>query len=194
MKATFTALFLFLFLANAVFADDKPPKLETNSAAYLTYKALLLEKHIRVVGVNRQLLVQMENAGGGQQRIRVEIPIRAFDSGAQGREDYVANVLGAKTQSNLIFLSKAKSAGEWKALFQEQKFQIAGELMIAGKSFGIAFDCRPDTSGNSFTAVHVGSYGAFGLEIPVVGPGGVIGKAENYLELHAAISLKSLFP
>lgn len=194
MKAAFAALLLFIFLANEAFADDTAPKLETNSAAYLTYKALLLEKHIRVVGVNRRLLVQMENAGSGQQRIRVEMPIRAFESGAPGREDYVANALGAKIQSNLIFLSKTKTTSEWKALFQEPKFSITGELVIAGKATVIAFDCRQNQNGDAFTAVHVGSYGAFGLEIPVVGPGGVIGKAENYLELHAAISLKSLFP
>ncbi|MBL8995666.1 MAG: hypothetical protein JNM63_20125 [Spirochaetia bacterium] len=194
MKTAFAAFSAFFILANAGFAADTAPKLETNSAAYLTYKSLVLEKHIRVVGVNRRLLVQMENAGGGQQRVRVEMPIRAFDSGAQGREDYVANALGAKVQSNLIFLSKPRSAGEWKALFQEPKFSIAGELTIAGKNSTLAFDCKPGLTGDSFTAVHVGSYGAFGLEIPMVGPGGMIGKAENYLELHAAISLKSLFP
>ncbi len=195
MKTLFLSagFFIFGFIQFSFSQSGDDWKLGTNSAGYLTFKNTLVEKHLKVKGVNSGIAVEKEEGVGGGRILVVRIPVKSFDSGSPGREDYVAKVLGGTKFPEMVFRSKARTKSEWKDLLKSPKFSIAGELTVSGKPYSLAFECRIDAKTETVRGVHVGNYGAFGLQAPSVGPGGVIAKAEDYLELHVALAASS-FP
>lgn len=180
----------FIFIQWPVWAASLPPKqvLQPGShcVAWRTSKTLALVSQHEAVGISCQVTVTAKAAGESKYMATVSIPIHSFNSQEPDRDKEVLKILKASIQPNLLFTTQALSKAQWEALVNEKGGSIQGQLSIGGRSFPLSVPVKIRKKGNS-----VEVYGfvqtrftALGIKPPEVGPGGVIAKVPDYLELH----------
>ena len=186
MRKFMAAAVVALLAANAgavPFPDGKA------CAAWKTKKTMFLFHKVEPVGMKCAVKASIE-ADGANRRLRVTVPIAAFDSGAPNRDKQVVLILNAAVQPDLLFLSRPYAAAEWDALKVSKGAAVEGELSISGKKFPVKAPFEFVGEGADAAAVgsFVTSFSAFSIVPPAVG-GGLVAQVQDYLELHYRVPL-----
>ncbi len=188
MAFTIVVLSLFLFTL-PLHAKEVQFSATDNCVAYRTNKAVLFMASLDVVGKNCSV-----KAGATRQddsySVEVSIPVDSFDTGNSSRDESVADILKFSESPNLLF----KANGVPKNLVDMKSgegFPLKGSLRIGRVAFPVEFTVKIQGEGSekAVTGVTVTRFTAFKIEPPTIGPGGVMVKANDYLELHFHILL-----
>ena len=141
------------------------------------------------MGINCGISVKAVKEGE-KLAAEVLIPISAFDSKERDRDKEVAKLLKAAQQPVMVFRSQALSAEDWKSMLQRGNGSIRGKLTIGNKPFPVSSQFTLLKRGAKIEAYGriLTKFTAFGIQPPEVGPGGIIAKAPDYLELHFNLS------
>jgi hypothetical protein len=187
MKRLIAGLGLLACLAPAaVLADDgeifSPAD---HCVAYRTVKDLLFAVDAEITGRNCDLSASLvASEGGAGPRVVVSVPIRGFKSRNFFRDRKVADLLGAKIQSELRFTSDPIDAAAVRAELAEGSFHVSGVLTIGGKDFPLEFalEVAPHEGGHTVKGRLPTTFAAFEVEVPTVA-GGLIARPHEDLEL-----------
>ncbi len=171
----------FMFMGAAVLARAEPPVYAADKAcvAWKTSKRLFLVKRLDPVGVNCAVTVEAVTEKDSR-RLRVRVPIAAFDSGDLKRDSHVAQILGAETRPELVFLSRPLAAKDWAALREGKTPELEGVLAVRGADYPVTLSVA--VAGGTVSGSARTSYRAFKLEPPSVA-GGIVAKVAEELEL-----------
>jgi hypothetical protein len=160
--------------------------------AYRTVKDILFGLDAEIVGrsceVSASLAAEPDGAG---PRIVVAVPVKSLDSGNPLRDRKVADLLGAKLEPELRFVSDPLDAEALRADVADGHFVLPGTLRFAGREYAIAFPLelieageRRDITGHLAT-----TFAAFEVEVPTVA-GGLIARPHEELELVVRLDLE----
>lgn len=154
--------------------------------AYRTTKTLALVSSDEVVGRNCSVTTKAMKDSAGMLSVEVGIPISGFNSKEPDRDKEVSKWLMADKQPVMVFRTQNLSRAQWESMLQKGSGLIRGTLKIGGKNYPLNSTAKVRRNGNQievYGAIYT-KFTAFGIKPPEVGPGGVIAKAPDYLELH----------
>ncbi|MDP3544459.1 MAG: YceI family protein [Elusimicrobiota bacterium] len=160
--------------------------------AWKTRKTMFLVKKVEPVGVNCSVSVALI-AEGASKRVRVVVPIAAFDSGDTSRDKAVLDILKSKIQPDLEFLSRPYAAAEWDSLRAGKAEAVEGTLKIGGEEFPVkaALVFKGDGAAAEVGGSLVTTFTAFRIQPPSVA-GGAVAKVKDHLELHYRVPLAAV--
>ena len=184
-----------LFLGGAVVlaiglapADSAGPVLKSgsNCVAYKTSKTLAIISSSDIVGTNCNVAVKAVKTSNGELGAEITVPISAFNSHEPDRDVAVAKLLKSGPQPNLIIRTESMTAAEWLAMLKRGSGTVKGQMQFGGSSYPVSTNAKVRKSGNQVevSGIIVTKFSSFGIKPPVVGPGGIIAKAPDHLELH----------
>mgnify|MGYP001564014559 FL=1 len=139
-----------------------------------------------IVGKNSNVSVRVLQTSNDNFSINVNIPIDKFDSGNSKRDKNVAEILQQEKNPNLIFQSDTMDRDDWQNFWKQEEFPLTGTLRIGDNSYPLTIHINTtmvDTM-KVISGIYIGKFTQFGLEVPKVGPMGIIANATDYLELH----------
>lgn len=169
-------------------ARSVPPILPEsgNCVAYKTHKTLAMVASQDVVGTNCNVSVKAAKASNGNLSAEIRVPISAFNSQEHDRDEAVAKLLKANVKPDIVIRTMALSPAQWQQMLHNGAGTVKAELQLGGRAYPISTTAHFKRNGNQVTAsgVIVTQFTAFGIQPPEVGPGGLIAKAPDYLELH----------
>lgn len=157
-----------------------------NCVAYKTSKTLAMVTNQDIVGTNCNISVKAVKSSNGHLSAEIRVPISGFNSQEHDRDVEVAKILKASAQPNLLIRTMALSPAQWQSMLKQGSGTVKAQITIGGRSFPISTHARISHVGSQLVAsgIIVTKFSAFGIAPPEVGPGGVIAKAPDYLELH----------
>lgn len=153
--------------------------------AYRTIKDMFFGIDAEVVGRSCEVaaaLVPAEDGSGPQ--VVVSVPVKSLKSGNIMRNRTVSDLLGAKTQPDLRFVSDPIDVAALRDGLAAGRFALPGTLSIGGKAFPVEFPLALVGSDGQRAVVGrlVTSFEAFDVEVPTVA-GGLIARPHEELEL-----------
>jgi len=160
--------------------------------AYRTVKDIFFGFDAEIVGrsceVSASVAVEPDGAGS---RVVVAVPVKSLDSGNPLRDWKVADLLGAKLEPELRFVSDPLDATALRADVADGRFVLPGTLQFAGRQYAIDFPLelieageRRDIAGHLAT-----TFAAFDVEVPTVA-GGLVARPHEELELVVRLDLE----
>lgn len=157
----------------------------SHCVAWKTKKTLALVRRAEATGINCNIQVKAVKSGD-KLGAEVTIPIASFNSNEKDRDKEVQKILKANVQPNLIFKTEMLTAATWKNMMGKGSGPVKGTLKIGGKNYPVSTVAKVAKAAGGYEVYGaiLTKYTAFGLQPPVVGPGGSIAKVDNYLELH----------
>lgn len=158
----------------------------SHCVAYKTRKTQALIANSDIVGTNCNVTVKAVKAANGNLSAEISVPIAGFNSRERDRDVEVAKLLKASTHPTLTIRTAALTPAQWQTLLKNGSGTVKGQLVIGGRSYTISTTPAVRKVGAQIvvSGVIVTRFTAFGITPPEVGPGGVIAKAPDYLELH----------
>lgn len=181
----FTSLSLGLALPGHTASERNIVGPGRNCVAYKTHKTLAMVADTQIVGMNCNVSVTAVKTGSNYSA-EIKIPISSFNSQERDRDKEVAKILKANVSPNLVFKVDPLPAATWESMLAHGSGAVHGTLYIGNQPHRVATTVKVSKAGG-----HVEVYGTivskftdFGIKPPEVGPGGVIAKAADYLELH----------
>ncbi len=170
-----------------------PEELPEVGAAYRTGKSMFFGlRKVEVVGTTPSVSLALapDTAAGGR-RIIATIDATTFDSGTDDRDTWVAETLAGADETPLIFTSRPVTLAELRAAVSGQGLEIGGELELPEGPREVLFTLSgydlPSREGSGterfIEAWSRTTFDALGIEVPRVGPGGVIASPGDDLEL-----------
>ena len=181
------SLLVFVVLCSAVAASAATPAFapDKTCVAWKTRKRMFMVKKVEPIGVNCAVKVEAV-AEKDARRLRVSVPIASFDSGEPSRDKAVLDILKAKAQPELVFLSKPYGAKEWAELLAGGVATLDGSLAVAGADFPVSLSVAVADGAASGSVK--GRFTDYKIDPPTVA-GGVVAKVANELELLYRIPL-----
>ncbi len=168
-------------------AESSTPVLQSGShcVAYKTRKTVAAMSESTIVGTNCSVTVKAVKAGNNF-KAEIAIPISSFNSNERDRDTEVAKMLKAGSQSSLIVTTEALPMAKWQEMLKRGSGLVRGQIKIGGRSYAIATTAKAAKVNGQIevSGVIMTKFTAFGIPAPEVGPGGIIAKAPDYLELH----------
>ena len=157
----------------------------SHCVAYRVQKTVFFFKKDTVTGKNCEVSAQVLPEVGGLYLIEVNIPIRGFTSDDADRDKDVMKILKADQRPELTFKSVPHSVEQWRGLFAQAGFELAGELSIGEKSFPVKLQSHYIQHEDSGEIDGRGTvrFQDFGLKPPSIG-GGLVTSVKPDLELH----------
>jgi len=185
---------LALLVAGAAGADEEREIFEPGDhcVAYRTIKRVFFIFNSEIIGRSCEVSASLEfSQEGGGPRIAVELPIESFRSGSARRDRTVADLLGAKTQSELRFSSDPIDIEALRPDIARGRLHLPGVLTLDGKDFPLEFpleiverEGRHSVKGRLAT-----TFAAFDVVVPSVA-GGLIARPKEALELVVHLDLE----
>jgi hypothetical protein len=189
--ASFSAFVLLAAAAAGAGDDEEIFSPGDHCVAYRTTKDILFAVDAEIIGRNCEVTASLvASEGGAGPRIVVEVPIERFKSRNFLRDRAVADLLGAKTQPELRFTSKAIDVDALRADVASGSFLVSGVLTIGGKDFQVEFPVEISERGGRRHVVGrlPTTFAAFEVEVPTVA-GGLIARPHEDLELVVHLDL-----
>jgi polyisoprenoid-binding protein YceI len=154
---------------DGVFAPDD------HCVAYRTVKGMFWAFDAEVVGRSCEVTAALERATDGS-RIVAAVPVKSLDSDNGRRDGQVAEILGGDTHPELRFRSEPIDVAALRAELPGGAFELAGTLSVAGREYAVVFPLElSEHGGRHFVSGALETtFAALGVEIPSVGPGGMI--------------------
>ncbi|MDH5543531.1 MAG: YceI family protein [Nitrospinota bacterium] len=164
--------------------------------AYKAGKKMFFSMNVEVIGKNCSADAALEwSANSKSAVIKVVIPVDKFDSKSIGpRDEHVAEILGGKGLTPMIFTSASIDRETFEALAKDGKTDIQGTLKIDGKDKDVTFSVWVTGSGNGkvVQASLSTSFTTLNVVVPPAGPGGMMANPDDALELHAHLLLERI--
>lgn len=157
-----------------------------NCVAYKTHKTLAMVAESQIIGMNCNVSVKALKTSNGLYSAEIQIPISGFDSKEKSRDKEVAKILKANINPNLIIKVTPLPATTWKSMLSTGSGTVHGQLYIGNAPQPVSATIHLAKSGNHLEVYGsiISKFSSFGIKPPEVGPGGMIAKAADYLELH----------
>lgn len=183
---------LALLLAAVVNASPPParPGLfpeDKACAAWKTRKTMFLTKKVEPVGINCALKASLMKEPAGT-RVRVLIPVAAFDSGEPARDEVVRELLREKENPELEFLSRPYPPEEWDAV-SKGPGALEGTLRIGAELFPLKAPIHFTGPKPAIEGDLISTMSAFKIKPPKVA-GGVVAKVHDHLQLIYRVPLE----
>ena len=190
MKKLITIFITFNLLtlsAHSVFAEERIFIPEEHCRAYKTEKTVFFFfDEVEVIGKSCEVTAIMRwNDSGEQTQVEVRCPVTSFDSGNFVRDSDISGILRAELTPNIRFISNWLSRTDLQKMLENQKTEVSGNLEVAGNTFPVKFPLNSNVQGE-FILIEgqlITSFSALKVEVPTVGPGGLLAEPGDYLEL-----------
>ena len=173
--------------SQAAFAEENVFVPDEHCLAYKTEKTMFfLFAGVGVIGKSCEVKAEMRwNESGDQAQINVSIPVNTLDSGLEGRDEHMPEILRADLAPNISFASEWLEKSVWEQMLAAQRSEISGTLAVAGGKFPLKFTLSFTDQGGFFLIEGklITSFSGLKVEVPTVGPGGLIADPGDYLEL-----------
>jgi hypothetical protein len=157
-------------------SDILAVNIPTDCVAYNIKKDIAIVTTVNVEGLNCDQVITV-NKEGSKYLVSVMIPVDKFDSGNKKRDEAVRELLGEK----LFFQAIVN-----QQLLMKDKFTLRGVLNINNREYPIKFQVVK--SDKVLNGLFVGTLSGLGIEPPRVGPGAVIAKSHDTVELYFRIT------
>lgn len=177
--------FILFFAVYFTHADVSFPK--DHCVAWKTKKTMFLFKKLEPVGISCEVTTTILKDEDGEPFLKVEVPIKSFDSGETKRDLEVVRILKADKQANLIF----KTSEAFKIYDTKKDFgdNFSGELIIGGAKNPVNFRVFKIKKDGKFFYKGKATLKYTDLNIsPPSVAGGAVAKVKDYLELHFRFS------
>ena len=126
-----------------------------------------------------------------QTQIEVSVPLQSFKSGSKKRDKHVAEILGAPDYTGISFNTGWIEADMLCESISQGNMVLPGSLEVKGTRFPVNFDLQ--FSSVDAKLIVEGSLkttlSELEVEVPKVGPGGMIAKPHEDLELFVHLYL-----
>lgn len=184
MKSYTTGLILFFCWIQMAHAEESIFQEGEHCLAYRTVKKMFFLADVDVVGKSCQVKAQSRSIDE-QIQFEFEVPVRSLDSDNGQRDEHVVEILKGYQHFHLRFRSQWMSPEAWKNAIQHKEAILAGELEVRGKTFPVDFPLRfvPRSGHIQIEGKLVTRFSAFQIEVPTVGPGGMIADVSDDLEI-----------
>ena len=176
MAMTRWILTCFLLVAShPALADDEPVVIpwDANQSLCVAWEAdklFLLVSDERPVGMACEGAMVLEQGPEGVRSV-VEVPVEAFNSGEEARDEAVLEILSGGGAQTIVFKSKFLQRSDWRTLISGQSGTLEGDLTIAGITTSVKLNFKRD--GQHITGRVETSFSALKLEPPSVGWGSI---------------------
>jgi hypothetical protein len=183
---------------------DRLAALDGAGAAYRTSKSVFFGiRTVEVVGVTTGIALTLEPVATDDRRIaRVEIDVTSFDSGNETRDGDVAGLLGGARHLPIVFRSRMLEPEELEGLLAGRTLAVDGTLSLpAGPAplrFELAVVDAASTDGAAaggrrvLQGVATATFDELGLDVPGVGPAGILVSPDDELELWLRVPVDDL--
>ena len=120
-----------------------------------------------------------------QAQVEVSVPVSSFDSGNSLRDGDIPEILRAELTPEIRFISNWLSRTDMQKMLENQSADVSGMLEVAGNTFPVKFTLSFKDQG-AFYLIEgklITSFSELKVEVPTVGPGGLLAEPRDYLEL-----------
>ena len=159
---------------------------QEHCVAYRTQKEMFFFFDADVIGKNCEVSAAVElSEDGSKARIAVNAPVNKFDSGTSGRDENTVEILKGDQHPTLAFRTGWVPVAMLQKGLKENQLTLKGELELAGKVFPMVFPLR-FSKGDAWTTIESQvqtTFAALEVEIPSVGPGGMIADSVEKVEI-----------
>ena len=155
--------------------------------AYKTEKTVFFFfDEVEVIGKSCEVTAKiLWNDSEKQAQVEVRVPVTSLDSGNSFRDRDISEILKAKLTPNIRFFSNWLSRMVLQKMLENQNTEVSGSLEIAGNTFLVKFPLNSTVMGERvlIESELITSFSALKIELPIVGPGGLLAETKDYLEL-----------
>ncbi len=120
------------------------------------------------------------------------MPIQSLNSGSRKRDKHVAKILGAPEYASIHFRTEWLEAGVLCERIAQRNWVVPGNLVLKGTHFPVDFELEFSAAASNLIAA--GSlkttFSRLGVEVPSVGPGGMIARPHDNLDLFVHLQLE----
>ena len=180
----FSVSILMLVAAQSSFADEPVFAPEDHCLAYKAEKVMFFLADVDVIGKSCDVQSAI-NWDGSKGQIQVSVPVTSFDSDSGDRDEEVAIILKQELTPSITFTSEWLEQDALQNMLQSSNTKVAGNLEVAGNQFPVTFDMKFSKQADFYLVEGqlVSSFTFFKVEVPTVGPGGLISESKDYVEL-----------
>lgn len=179
-------------------------------AAYQTRKGMFFGlRDVTVTGRTEDVSARILWQNGPQEpgaprvspspfHVEVDIETGSFDSGNGSRDRHVVEILGAPEHTSIRFTSDPMFGRDFASDIERGAGRLTGQLNIAGRQVPVEFDlrfAREDVQDGGEVLVEgqmQTTFSALGVEVPSVGPGGLIAAPTDDLALFVRLQLSPI--
>jgi polyisoprenoid-binding protein YceI len=168
------------FAEEIVFAPDE------HCLAYKTEKSMFFFDGVEVIGKSCEVKAEIRWQDSTEQaQVEVSVPVKTLDSGNSFRDGEIPEILKAELTPNIRFISTWLSRTDLQKMLEEQNAEVSGILEVAGNTFPVKFTLNFTDQGGFFLIEGklITSFSDLNIEVPIVGPGGLVADTKDYLEL-----------
>jgi len=154
--------------------------------AYKTEKTMFFFAGVGVIGKSCEVKAEMRWQDSAEQaQVEVSVPVTSFDSGNSLRDGDIPEILRAELTPEIRFISNWLSRTDMQKMLENQSADVSGMLEVAGNTFPVKFTLSFTDQGEFFLIEGklITSFSELKVEVPTVGPGGLLAEPRDYLEL-----------
>mgnify|MGYP005623503101 FL=1 len=172
--------------SQAAFAEEDVFALDEHCLAYKTEKSMFFFAGIEVIGKSCDVQAEIHWQDSEEQaQVEVSVPVSSFDSGNSLRDGDIPEILRAELTPEIRFISNWLSRTDMQKMLENQSADVSGMLEVAGNTFPVKFTLSFKDQG-AFYLIEgklITSFSELKVEVPTVGPGGLLAEPRDYLEL-----------
>ena len=174
------------FGSQAAFAEEDVFALDEHCLAYKTEKSMFFFAGFEVIGKSCDVQAEIHWQDSEEQaQVEVSVPVSSFDSGNSLRDGDIPEILRAELTPEIRFISNWLSRTDMQKMLENQSADFSGMLEVAGNTFPVKFALSFKDQG-AFYLIEgklITSFSELKVEVPTVGPGGLLAEPRDYLEL-----------
>ena len=183
----FPASILLTLSTISPLAEEQIFVLDDHCLAYKAQKTVFFFfDEVEVIGKTCEVVAKVHWKDFGEQgQLEVYAPVTSFESGNSFRDRDISEILKAKLTPNIRFSSNWLSRKVLLNMLETQNTEVSGSLEIAGNTFLVKFPLNSTVIGERvlIESELITSFSALKIELPIVGPGGLLAETKDYLEL-----------
>ena len=172
--------------SQAAFAEEDVFALDEHCLAYKTEKSMFFFAGFEVIGKSCDVQAEIHWQDSEEQaQVEVSVPVSSFDSGNSLRDGDIPEILRAELTPEIRFISNWLSRTDMQKMLENQSADVSGMLEVAGNTFPVKFTLSFKDQG-AFYLIEgklITSFSELKVEVPTVGPGGLLAEPRDYLEL-----------
>jgi polyisoprenoid-binding protein YceI len=172
--------------------DEEVFDADDHCVAYRTIKDMFFSVDTEIVGRSCEVTASLATGeDGAEPRIIVTVPAKSFKSGNVMRNSAVADLLGAKTQPDLLFTSSAIDVDSLRGDVDRGRFVVSGVLTLGGRDYPMDFPLElVEHGGRHYVQGSLETtFEAFEVEVPTIAFG-LVARPHEGLELLVHLELE----
>ena len=177
---------LVTFGSQVSFAEGKVFTTDEHCLAYKTEKTMFFFADIEVIGKSCDVKSEIRWKDNTEQaQVEISVPVKSLDSANSSRDEQMPEILKAELSPDIRFISTWLSRMDMQKMLKEQNAEVPGKLEVAGNTFPVKFTLNFTDQGRIFLIEGklITSFSNLNIEVPSVGPSGLLADTRDYLEL-----------